>query len=170
MRKLMVAQFSSTAAWAKLLLYRNNGTPFWALIYTCPLWPAPVVPTASQALKGAGEAKQEQQQQQQQQQQQAGGSRDSGSSGGAGQLQLLVIADVTSQRLKRLGKYVVGKVLGQGASGVVRMGKNPATGERPARSPCCTPYIAPQWGDGGATGVQCMERISTAVRYKPHLV
>ena len=42
---------------------------------------------------------------------------------------LLVLADVTSQKLRRLGKYVVGKVVGQGASGVVRMGKNPATDE-----------------------------------------
>jgi hypothetical protein len=39
------------------------------------------------------------------------------------------VSDVTSTRPKRVGKYLLGKILGQGASGVVRVGKNTATGE-----------------------------------------
>ena len=37
--------------------------------------------------------------------------------------------DITATRLKRIGKYMLGKVLGQGASGMVRMGRNTSTGK-----------------------------------------
>lgn len=40
-----------------------------------------------------------------------------------------LLADITNARLKRVGKYVLGKVLGAGASGVVRKGKNAQTDE-----------------------------------------
>lgn len=185
-----------TPSWAKLLLYRRAGAPFWALVHVCPLSPA--MPAGHKfAVKFSGDgggggssrhlqADSRQQEQQPQQQQgtegAAGGSSSaredtdtatagagrisevasggddstadgdagvssssnisiSDNAGGApaaaaatgggvgGFLQLLVFADITSSRLKRLGKYVVGKVVGQGASGIVRMGKNPATGE-----------------------------------------
>jgi len=138
MRKLMTAQLSGAAAWVKLLLYRRNGAAFWALVYTCPATQQPVVRPAagskppdggrqqpggtSREVTGAAAAGDG-----------ARGSMDgpgSGSGGGCGgSLQLLFVIDITSQRLKRLGKYVVGKVVGQGASGVVRLGKNPVTDE-----------------------------------------
>jgi hypothetical protein len=129
----MAAQLGSATAWAKLLLYRRDGAPFWALVHACPLWPAPAAADAAAQQKGQGDGKQ---QPPPQPPQQAGvvrdGSSGASSSGGGGGatsgLQLLLLADVTSQRLKRLGKYVMGRVLGQGASGVVRVGKNPSTG------------------------------------------
>jgi hypothetical protein len=140
MRKLISTQVFSSPGWTKLLLYRRDGTPFWALVYACPLWPCPLPRPAADGKQPA-----------------AGGSSGSGSGGASsnaaaaagggggtpsdpgggaaggvgagGNLQLLLLMDVTSQRLRRLGKYMVGKVVGQGASGVVRMGKNPTTGE-----------------------------------------
>ena len=125
MRKLMAAQLSGAGGWAKLLLYKRDGSPFWALVHVCPLQPPPL---------GLGSAAAAQQQQQPAQQQPAETSENSGAGGAScSSLHLLLVADVTSSRLKRLGKYVVGKVLGQGASGIVRVGKNPATGAAMAR-------------------------------------
>jgi hypothetical protein len=43
-------------------------------------------------------------------------------------MQLLLLVDITSSTAKRPGKYTLGRVLGAGASGVVRIGKNTATG------------------------------------------
>lgn len=110
MRKLMNAQLSGTGGWAKLLLYRRDGAPLWALVHVCPLQAA-AAPALAHATQRPAAAD-------------GGG----GVGGGCGGLQLLLVADVTSTRLRKLGKYVVGKVLGQGASGVVRVGKNPQTG------------------------------------------
>ena len=50
---------------------------------------------------------------------------------------LCLVVDITAARLKRVGKYVLGKVIGQGAFGLVRIGKNLQTGE---------------WADGGIEG------------------
>jgi hypothetical protein len=43
-------------------------------------------------------------------------------------LVLVLVMDITATRLKRIGKYMLGKVVGQGASGMVRMGRNTSTG------------------------------------------
>ncbi|KAI8475532.1 MAG: hypothetical protein J3K34DRAFT_517347 [Monoraphidium minutum] len=157
MRKLMALQLSGTAGWAKLLLYRRDGAPFWALVHACP-FSRPRPPAAAGAPRAAdvrrqseggkedggeddGMAPASSAAQAAAAPPQAGdaasarSSSDAGSSGGGGgggsggALRLLIVCDVTGSRLKRLGKYVVGRVIGQGASGVVRMGRNPATDE-----------------------------------------
>eukprot|EP00877_Chromochloris_zofingiensis_P009791 jgi/Chrzof1/5065/Cz15g10150.t1 len=96
MRKLMIAQRSNQATMLKMLLYKQDGCPFWAYVFTCPL----TLQSQQQVVAG-----------------------------GRPTLQLLLIIDVTTTRLKRIGKYVLGRVLGQGASGVVRMGRNTTTDE-----------------------------------------
>lgn len=42
---------------------------------------------------------------------------------------LCLVVDITTARLKRVGKYILGKVIGQGAFGLVRIGKNLQTDE-----------------------------------------
>lgn len=37
MRKLMIAQRSNQATMLKMLLYKQDGCPFWAYVFTCPL-------------------------------------------------------------------------------------------------------------------------------------
>ncbi|KAF6252274.1 AMP-activated protein kinase [Scenedesmus sp. NREL 46B-D3] len=43
--------------------------------------------------------------------------------------QLLLLVDITCSQARRVGKYTLGRVLGAGASGVVRLGKTTATDE-----------------------------------------
>jgi hypothetical protein len=114
MRHLMAAQSSGSHSSMKVLLYKRDGSPFWAMAATCPLmgWKHRTAPTTL----AAGSL-------QQQQQQQPGGG-----SGVDRNMQLLLLVDITSSTAKRLGKYTLGRVLGAGASGVVRIGKNTATG------------------------------------------
>ena len=42
---------------------------------------------------------------------------------------LCLLLDITAQKPRRIGKYILGKQLGKGAFGTVRLGKDPATGE-----------------------------------------
>jgi len=42
---------------------------------------------------------------------------------------VVLVVDITTTRPRRLGKYLLGQVLGQGASGVVRVGRNTQTGD-----------------------------------------
>lgn len=50
---------------------------------------------------------------------------------------LCLLLDITARKPKRIGKYIVGKQLGKGAFGTVRLGKDSATGTFPA-FPCFT--------------------------------
>ena len=55
-----------------------------------------------------------------------------------GQPHLCIVMDITSNKPKKVGKYLLGKILGKGAFGTVRLGQNTATGappHLPARSP-----------------------------------
>lgn len=106
-RHFIAAQLAGRPAVAKLLLYRKDGSPFWALVASCPL-----LVQQSGGLTGADTAQPQQQQQQEQQQQ-----------------HLMVVINTTAARLPKIGKYVPGRILGQGASGVVRIGRNTSTGE-----------------------------------------
>ena len=49
------------------------------------------------------------------------------------QTQLCLLVDVTASKLKRVGRYTLGRVVGRGAFGVVRLGQNTQTG-RPAHT------------------------------------
>jgi hypothetical protein len=120
MRHLMAAQSSGSHASMKMLLYKRDGSPFWSMAATCPLavWKHS---TTSTKLEAASL-----QQQQPQGGSSSGWERSSGS--GAITQQLLLLMDITSSTAKRLGKYTLGRVLGAGASGLVRIGKNTATG------------------------------------------
>ncbi|KAF8065890.1 OSK3 [Scenedesmus sp. PABB004] len=113
LRAVMAAQLGGRHAATKALLYRRDGAPFWALAASCPLAGA-----AAAAAAGA-EA--------------AGGAAQQPASGGgppaAPARRLLLLLPVTSTRPRRVGKYVLGRVLGSGASGVVRLGRNTATDE-----------------------------------------
>ena len=42
---------------------------------------------------------------------------------------LCLLMDITARKPRRIGKYIMGKQLGRGAFGTVRLGKDPATGE-----------------------------------------
>lgn len=42
--------------------------------------------------------------------------------------QLCLLVDVTASKLKRVGRYNLGRVVGRGAFGVVRLGQNTQTG------------------------------------------
>ena len=42
---------------------------------------------------------------------------------------LCLVLDITARKPRRIGKYVMGKQLGKGAFGTVRLGKDPATGK-----------------------------------------
>ena len=67
---------------------------------------------------------------------------------------LCVIADITTSRFKKIGKYILGKVVGSGASGIVRKGKNVVSGEEGlgcrARAWC---RVRRGWGVGQGRGV-----------------
>ena len=155
MRRLITSQWSHTPSLTKLLCYKRDGTPFWALVLSCPITPAAPQPPqqlgrglvggssgrAAQAygglagragglglgglLGGLGSALGNQ----------GGGAGAGGEGGGAGSSAvkycLCCVVDITAQRLRRIvgGKYVLGKVIGQGAFGLVRIGKNVSTGE-----------------------------------------
>jgi len=45
--------------------------------------------------------------------------------------QLCLLVDVTASKLKRVGRYNLGRVVGRGAFGVVRLGQNTQTGDVP---------------------------------------
>ncbi len=177
MRRLVTAQRAHAPAAVRLLCYRRDGTPFWALVVNCPLTSkaqqappqqqqappqqgatrsAPGGPgTASPArghaastsmsrgTRSVGSGSQSSAQphgaQGQGQGQGAHGAQGQGQGQGAqgGQGQgvarrycLCVVVDVTASRLKRVGKYVLGKVIGAGAFGLVRVGKSTVTGGR----------------------------------------
>eukprot|EP00878_Enallax_costatus_P023670 GHUV01025198.1.p1 GENE.GHUV01025198.1~~GHUV01025198.1.p1 ORF type:complete len:812 (+),score=246.94 GHUV01025198.1:450-2885(+) len=98
-RAFFAAQLAGKAAVAKLLVYKKDGTPFWALAASCPVATQPASPSS-----------------QQQQLRRA-------------QHHLVLLVNITAKRPHRVGKYYMGRVLGQGASGIVRLGKNTATGE-----------------------------------------
>ncbi len=42
---------------------------------------------------------------------------------------LCLLLDITAHKPRRIGKFIVGKQLGKGAFGTVRLGKDPTTGE-----------------------------------------
>lgn len=105
-RHFLAAQLAGRPAVAKLLLYRKDGSPFWAMVASCP------VGSQAAAASSADSAQPPPQQQQQQLQQ-----------------HLMIVINTTASRPRKIGKYLLGRVLGQGASGVVRIGKNTATGE-----------------------------------------
>ena len=42
---------------------------------------------------------------------------------------LCLLVDVTASKLKRVGRYNLGRVVGRGAFGVVRLGQNTQTGD-----------------------------------------
>ena len=47
---------------------------------------------------------------------------------GPAQTQLCLLVDVTASKLKRVGRYQLGRVVGRGSFGVVRLGQNTQTG------------------------------------------
>lgn len=62
---------------------------------------------------------------------------------------LCLIVDITTSRLKRVGKYVLGRVIGTGAFGLVRIGRNQQTG-------VCVRLSYPATGEGGEGGAMCV--------------
>jgi hypothetical protein len=144
-RHLTAAQLNGRQAILKMLLYKRDGSPFWAMVATCPL----VVWNHQTALMTAGSLLQ----------QPPGGSSCVERSSGAS-TQLLLLMDVTSSTAKRVGRYTLGRVLGAGAIGVVRIGRNTATGapgrtvvgrsvqalatEQNSQRPCCNVCWLPQ--------------------------
>ena len=52
----------------------------------------------------------------------------SGASPGPALTHLCLLVDVTASKLKRVGRYNLGRVVGRGAFGVVRLGQNTQTG------------------------------------------
>jgi hypothetical protein len=135
MRKLMgCLGGSQKQAATTMLLHKRDGSAFWAHVVACPLglsreqqqvllgynyhqpasqfYGSSGSAAAAAAAAGGG-----------------GGGQGAGGSGLKAPQVLVLVLDVTQQRPKRLGKYLMGKVLGQGASGLVRMGKNTTNGE-----------------------------------------
>ncbi|PNH06249.1 putative serine/threonine-protein kinase [Tetrabaena socialis] len=175
MRRLTSSQCSRAPAVVRLLCYKRDGTPFWALVLSCPLAsigsavaervgaPAAGHPTtssdrmamgaagpggavrqgpghASAATKSPGSAAMVGVS--------PGGTGVARTLGGAspsaaglaagstaeattsGRYSLYCLVDVTQARLKRVGgKYVLGKAIGAGAFGLVRIGRNMLTDE-----------------------------------------
>lgn len=52
----------------------------------------------------------------------------SGAVPGSALTNLCLLVDVTASKLKRVGRYNLGRVVGRGAFGVVRLGQNTQTG------------------------------------------
>jgi len=100
MSKLVIGMRDLSAVSIRLLLYRQSGDPFWAQMVAFPHL-------------------------------NAGGHKKSGvvSLGSHQKQVLLMVADVTQTKPKKIGKYQLGKVIGQGASGVVRKGRDVTTNE-----------------------------------------
>jgi PAS domain S-box-containing protein len=122
LRHLMSAQVGSKRDLVNMLLYKKDGSPFWALVASTPLF-------TGQDLAGGAEQQtlqleQERQQQQQQQQQEQDQTWHC-----IAAPHLLLVVDINAMRPRRIGKYILGKVLGQGASGMVRLGRHTGTGE-----------------------------------------
>lgn len=140
MRHLMAAQLAGQHALMKMLLYKRDGSAFWAMVASCPLaackQASATVPHSAAAARVV-----------QQQQQHPGSSSGSGeaanisstgSGGSSATSQLLLLLDITSSHARRVGKYALGRVLGAGASGVVHIGKHTETGEgRSCRAEQC---------------------------------
>ena len=67
-------------------------------------------------------------------------------------MHLCLLVDVTASKLKRVGRYTLGRVVGRGAFGVVRLGQNTQTGAALASShamlaamrSCVIVYTSPQ--------------------------
>ena len=51
-------------------------------------------------------------------------------------MHLCLLVDVTASKLKRVGRYTLGRVVGRGAFGVVRLGQNTQTGASPCMDDC----------------------------------
>jgi hypothetical protein len=159
MRHLLSAQLKRQHAIQKMLLYRRDGSPFWAMAASCPLaaWRQTSAPKLSAAAAGLL-------------QQQLGSSSNSGSassrqgsnsSNGASSLtlQLLLLIDITSSHAKRVGKYTLGRVLGAGASGVVQIGRNTDSG----RKSCCRSLLTSKKLASGCVLPQyALQQLSTA--------
>jgi hypothetical protein len=126
MRHLMSAQSKGQHEVMKMLLYKRDGSPFWAMVASCPL--ATASQTTVPKIHFAPAARPAQQQQQQPGSSSNSESGDSSSGNGSCSSQLLLVVDITSSHAKRVGKYTLGRVLGAGASGVVHLGKNTDTG------------------------------------------
>nr|AML79213.1 putative LOV domain-containing protein [Volvox aureus] len=191
MRKLITSQWGHTPTAVKMLCYKRDGTPFWALVLSCPLscnpyataapggtgtagglgaaGPAGQVPAGSLASARASAGKPSSGRVNPTPGVRQGGlglglfggmapgggqvggllsalatgsphgvgvaAAAANGSGSPGQLMvkycLCCVVDITSVRLKKLagGKYVLGKVIGAGAFGLVRIGKNTTTDE-----------------------------------------
>nr|ADI46954.1 AMPKR1m [Volvox carteri f. nagariensis] len=190
MRKLITSQWAHSSVAVKMLCYKRDGTPFWALVLSCPLSSSVHANCAQTAGPGGTQASVSGVQAQppglatrsaaakptsdRNNQPQAvrpgglglglglfggitpgggpvGGLLNALATGGVhsatmtaaadpgyvapGTLMvkycLCCIIDITAQRLKKLagGKYVLGKVIGAGAFGLVRIGKNTITEE-----------------------------------------
>ncbi|KAK9815615.1 hypothetical protein WJX72_006892 [[Myrmecia] bisecta] len=103
MKAAITAQRAGQAGATKLLCYRKDGTPFWGELFNFPLG----APPSADDMDSPAPAQLQQQ-------------------------HLCILVDVTSNKQKRIGRYAMGKVIGKGAFGIVRLGQNTATGEKVA--------------------------------------
>ncbi|KAL3139144.1 hypothetical protein ABBQ32_005929 [Trebouxia sp. C0010 RCD-2024] len=112
MRQIITLQRTGQPGGAKILCYKRDGTPFWALLYNFPLHsdksdPVSSKPGSSSMPEGPS----------------------AGGLSGPALTNLCLLVDVTASKLKRVGRYNLGRVVGRGAFGVVRLGQNTQTGE-----------------------------------------
>lgn len=100
MSKLVLGMRDLSCVSTRLLLYRQSGDPFWAQMVAFPHM-------QGGAKQKAGVVTLSSHQKQ----------------------VLIMVSDITQTKPKKVGKYQLGKVIGQGASGVVRKGRDTQTNE-----------------------------------------
>ncbi|CAG9462190.1 unnamed protein product [Pedinophyceae sp. YPF-701] len=99
MEQLVTSMRKGRPTSTTMLCHRRNGEPFWALVFSFPHQPASREKQLMAPL------------------------------GGSQKMQLVLMVEVTQTKQRKVGKYVLGQVLGKGAFGVVCVGRDTQTSD-----------------------------------------